>query len=141
MKSFRRGELLSESKSRGPFHYFNSVEEHLHCSVVRVSSAMRMHNPLSSLPLLPALPDIWMYSPLASTRCSSPSHFCKAVKSTVRAGMLSPIANVSVANRTCRACVHRVNCNSRKTYPHLQAVCPTLQASRLLNTVPEALNT
>ena len=42
----------------------------------------------------------WMYSPLDIQRLASPSHFDMAVNTTVRAGMFSPIANVSVANST-----------------------------------------
>jgi hypothetical protein len=35
-------------------------------------------------------------------RFASPSHLVMAVNTTVRAGMFSPIANVSVANSACR---------------------------------------
>lgn len=37
---------------------------HLHSSAVIWSSIIMMHMPLSSFPLRPALPLIWMYSPL-----------------------------------------------------------------------------
>mmetsp|Transcript_17285 Transcript_17285/g.53134 ORF Transcript_17285/g.53134 Transcript_17285/m.53134 type:complete len:235 (+) Transcript_17285:579-1283(+) len=56
--------------------------------------------PLASLPRRPARPDIWMYSPAVSHRKSAPSNLRVSVKTTVRAGMLMPIANVSVANRS-----------------------------------------
>jgi hypothetical protein len=41
-----------------------------------------------------------MYSPLATQRFSVPSHLRMAVKTTQRAGMLRPMANVSVVKRT-----------------------------------------
>ena len=63
--------------------------------------AIMMQLPLASVPLRPARPLIWMYSPLAIHRCSCPSHLRMAVKMTVLAGMLMPIAKVSVANSAC----------------------------------------
>ena len=59
-----------------------------------------MHVPNGSFPRRPARPLICVYSPGAMTRSSTPSNFLNAVNTTHRAGMFSPIANVSVANST-----------------------------------------
>lgn len=58
--------------------------------------------PFSSRPLLPALPDIWTYSEEFKNLCNPPEPvtFFIELKITVLVGMLIPIANVSVANRT-----------------------------------------
>jgi len=66
-------------------------------------STIMKHSPRSSLPRRPARPLIWMYSPLATQRCCSPSHLRIAVNTTVLAGMLSPVEKVSVANSACAA--------------------------------------
>mmetsp|Transcript_78037 Transcript_78037/g.168747 ORF Transcript_78037/g.168747 Transcript_78037/m.168747 type:complete len:210 (-) Transcript_78037:133-762(-) len=55
--------------------------------------------PQSSLPLRPARPDIWMNSLPEMVRLMLPSNFSNSVKTTVLAGMLTPIAKVSVVNR------------------------------------------
>mmetsp|Transcript_6351 Transcript_6351/g.22703 ORF Transcript_6351/g.22703 Transcript_6351/m.22703 type:complete len:226 (-) Transcript_6351:817-1494(-) len=60
---------------------------------------MRITIPLSSSPLLPALPLIWMYSPEESHRNPPPSNFLGLTNTTVLAGMLSPVEKVSVAKR------------------------------------------
>lgn len=65
---------------------------------------MMMHTPRSSFPRRPARPLICVYSPLSRKRNSPPSHFTVLVKMTVLAGMLSPMANVSVANRHLTSC-------------------------------------
>ena len=57
--------------------------------------------PRSSSPLRPARPLIWMYSPDVSQRKPPPSNFRAFVNTTVLAGMLSPVENVSVAKSTC----------------------------------------
>ena len=62
--------------------------------------AMRMVIPLSSRPLLPALPLIQIYSPPESHLYSSPSNFSIEVNTTVLAGIFIPILNVSVVNNT-----------------------------------------
>lgn len=68
------------------------------CSIFLL--AIRIQTPLSSSPLLPAHPLIWMYSPPVSHLCSSPSNFSRFVNITVLAGMLIPIEKVSVVKRT-----------------------------------------
>lgn len=52
------------------------------------------------LPLLPARPAIWIYSAGANILFSTPSNFDIVSKTTVLAGMFTPIANVSVANNS-----------------------------------------
>mmetsp|Transcript_109457 Transcript_109457/g.309356 ORF Transcript_109457/g.309356 Transcript_109457/m.309356 type:complete len:241 (+) Transcript_109457:1576-2298(+) len=64
------------------------------------SSNIMIVRPRSSLPRLPARPLIWMYSPDWSMRYSMPSHLRVFVKTTVFAGMLMPMAKVSVEKRT-----------------------------------------
>ena len=56
--------------------------------------------PVVSKPLRPALPAIWMYSPGSNVRLCVPSCFVILSNMTVRAGILTPMANVSVANRS-----------------------------------------
>eukprot|EP00967_Tisochrysis_lutea_P117377 scaffold189774_cov32-Tisochrysis_lutea.AAC.2 len=63
------------------------------------SDRSNMTVPLGSRPRRPARPDIWMYSAAEGGRKTSPSHFRSEVKTTARAGMLRPRANVSVAKR------------------------------------------
>ena len=46
----------------------------------------------------PARPVSWVYSPGVSGACCSPLNFTSRSSTTVRAGMLMPKANVSVAN-------------------------------------------
>ena len=53
------------------------------------------------MPLRPARPLIWMYSPGVIQRKVPPSYLRVWVKTTVRAGMLSPVEKVSVAKRAC----------------------------------------
>jgi hypothetical protein len=65
-----------------------------------INSNQHQAAPLSSSPLLPARPLIWMYSPLRSHLKVPPSHFRARVKATDFAGMLRPVENVSVANST-----------------------------------------
>ena len=55
--------------------------------------------PVVSMPRRPARPAIWMYSPASRLRMHVPSCFRTLSNTTVRAGMFTPIANVSVANR------------------------------------------
>ena len=57
--------------------------------------------PRSSRPRRPARPLIWMYSPEDTQRKPPPSNLRALVKTTVFAGMLSPVEKVSVANNTC----------------------------------------
>jgi hypothetical protein len=78
---------------------------------------MTMQMPRSSLPRRPARPDICTYSPDAIQRCDSPSHLRVCVKTTVRAGMFKPIANVSVANSTLISCAV-ANATSAATKKH-----------------------
>lgn len=63
------------------------------------SSIIKMVTPFLSSPLLPARPDIWMYSPPPIHRNTSPSNLRTEVNTTVLAGMLIPIEKVSVENR------------------------------------------
>lgn len=56
--------------------------------------------PVVSNPLLPALPAICVYSPGKRFRKDVPSCFRMPEKTTHFAGILTPIANVSVANST-----------------------------------------
>lgn len=55
--------------------------------------------PVVSMPRRPARPAIWIYSPASRLRMHVPSCFRTLSNTTVRAGMFTPIANVSVANR------------------------------------------
>ena len=55
--------------------------------------------PVVSMPRRPARPAIWMYSPASRLRMHVPSCFRTLSNTTVRAGMFTPIANVSVAKR------------------------------------------
>ena len=50
------------------------------------------------MPRRPARPVSWVYSPGVTSTCASPFHFTSRSSTTVRAGMLMPSANVSVAN-------------------------------------------
>ena len=70
-------------------------------SAIRGTFALqsRITVPVGSSPLRPARPAIWMYSPVKRSRKTVPSCFLIESKTTVLAGMLTPIANVSVANR------------------------------------------
>ena len=61
---------------------------------------MMMTVPEVSLPLRPALPAICVYSPGVNDRNAIPSCFRVAAKTTVLAGILTPMAKVSVAKRT-----------------------------------------
>ena len=54
--------------------------------------------PSTSIPRRPARPVSWVYSPGVSGMCCSPLNFTNFSSTTVRAGMLMPNANVSVAN-------------------------------------------
>ena len=54
--------------------------------------------PSTSMPRRPARPVNWVYSPGVNCTCCSPSNFTRRSRTTVRAGMLMPKANVSVAN-------------------------------------------
>lgn len=56
--------------------------------------------PVLSSPLLPARPAIWMYSAGFNVLVSQPSNFLMESNTTVRAGMLTPMAKVSVAKRS-----------------------------------------
>ena len=56
--------------------------------------------PTVSFPRRPALPAICVYSPGNKKRNSCPSCFRKDSKHTHRAGAFTPIANVSVENKT-----------------------------------------
>ena len=58
--------------------------------------------PVLSRPLLPARPAICMYSPGSNSRNFVPSCFRIESKTTVLAGMFTPIAKVSVAKRSCK---------------------------------------
>ena len=146
------------------------------------SSIIMMHIPRSSLPRRPALPLIWMYSPLdmylhsPGSSCSpfdsdakehssdamaepsvrlraccwpdgcvcisgsrqqqqywgrgvgwhlvpSPSNLLMAVKTTVRAGMLRPMAKVSVAKRAC-SMPSGFRPGSAKRYNGVYLLCP-----------------
>ena len=60
----------------------------------------KMTVPFTSKPRRPARPLICVYSPGNKNRKSFPSCFRILLKIAVRAGTLTPIANVSVANRT-----------------------------------------
>ena len=51
-----------------------------------------------SIPLRPALPVNWVYSPGEIATWASPFHLLNFSKTTVRAGILIPSAKVSVAN-------------------------------------------
>mmetsp|Transcript_2566 Transcript_2566/g.8474 ORF Transcript_2566/g.8474 Transcript_2566/m.8474 type:complete len:234 (+) Transcript_2566:192-893(+) len=62
----------------------------------------KMTTPVASMPRRPARPDIWIYSPEDTRRNSSPSNLRALANATVRAGMLRPMAKVSVANRILR---------------------------------------
>lgn len=53
-----------------------------------------------SMPLLPALPDIYTNSAPVNGLDVSPSNLEKSVNTTVLAGILTPIENVSVLNNT-----------------------------------------
>jgi len=64
------------------------------------SSNIMITIPRSSSPRRPARPLIWMNSPELRFRNSFPSHLRTAVNTTVLAGMLSPMLNVSVAKST-----------------------------------------
>jgi hypothetical protein len=64
----------------------------------RCSSNIVITKPLSSIPRRPARPAIWMYSLHVIHRCSCPSNLRQFVKTHVRAGMLSPRANVSATH-------------------------------------------
>ena len=54
--------------------------------------------PSISIPLRPALPVSWVYSPGVIDTCDSPFHLVNFSSTTVRAGILIPSAKVSVAN-------------------------------------------
>eukprot|EP00968_Pinguiococcus_pyrenoidosus_P004398 scaffold298_cov247-Pinguiococcus_pyrenoidosus.AAC.24 len=56
--------------------------------------------PTESRPRRPARPAIWVYSPGKRSRKLRPSCFLVPLKTTVRAGMFTPMAKVSVANST-----------------------------------------
>ena len=64
-------------------------------------------SPRSSFPLRPALPLIWMYSPEVTHLKPAPSNFLALVNTTVFAGILRPVENVSVANRACNMHSHQ----------------------------------
>ena len=101
-------------------------------------STIKMTIPLSSRPLRPARPLIWIYSPedtfiqnillivinnkkhksilIHSTKVcalthlkSFPSNFLALVNNTVLAGIFRPIANVSVANKACEKTHRHIN--------------------------------
>lgn len=58
--------------------------------------------PVKSLPRRPARPAICMYSAGNRARVPVPSNFLIESNMTVRVGIFTPIANVSVANSSCR---------------------------------------
>ena len=61
-----------------------------------------------------------MYSPDVSQRKPPPSNFRALVKTTVLAGMLSPVENVSVANSTCKTASCRMRrISTAAQRPHL----------------------
>eukprot|EP00755_Sulcionema_specki_P036991 Sspe_Gene.107985::Locus_87138_Transcript_1_1_Confidence_1.000_Length_957::g.107985::m.107985 len=68
------------------------------------SSIIAMAIPFSSIPRRPARPLICTYSPEVSQRFPEPSNFLTLVKMTVLAGMLRPIAKVSVLKSTLMSC-------------------------------------
>ena len=67
----------------------------------RVGSTSGPHSttacPSTSIPRRPARPVSWVYSPGVMSACVSPLNFVSRSSITVRAGMLMPSANVSVA--------------------------------------------
>lgn len=60
----------------------------------------RMTVPVGSRPLRPARPAICTYSPGSRSRKVEPSCFRMESNTTVRAGIFTPMAKVSVANKT-----------------------------------------
>mmetsp|Transcript_8517 Transcript_8517/g.31191 ORF Transcript_8517/g.31191 Transcript_8517/m.31191 type:complete len:387 (+) Transcript_8517:1060-2220(+) len=72
-------------------------------SVGKLSHAAMITVPTGSNPRRPARPAICVYSPGSIPRNSLPSCFRKSWKHTDRAGAFTPIANVSVENRTFKS--------------------------------------
>ena len=89
------------------YHSPTSALRHSLTSIIlwssEVSGTSPLHRmmtvPVVSMPRRPARPAIWMYSPASKLRWHVPSCFRTVSKTTVRAGMFTPIAKVSVANR------------------------------------------
>lgn len=93
-------------------------------SAIRGTFALqsRITVPVGSSPLRPARPAIWMYSPDKRSRKAVPSCFLIESNTTVLAGMLTPIANVSVANRIWKQIVSSLKCSLRYVWLTLRLI-------------------